>query len=313
MQATRELAKPARSHTSRQAIREEIQFFIFLAPWLVGFVVFTAFPLLFSIYISLNDYSLLTPPQFVGLKNYQTLFTDPLFAQSLQNTLVYAAATLALGTILSFLLALLLNQPLRAIPLFRTIFYLPSVTAGIATAILWAWIFNPQFGLLNVALSFVGIKGPEWLVSPQWAMPAIILMSLWGVGGSMIIYLAGLQSIPEQLYEAASIDGANAWAKFWNVTVPMMSPVIFFNMVVGIIGTFQVFTNIMIMTNGGPANATLVYVLYLYRNAFEYFKMGYASSLAWVLFLIIMIVTIFQFWLARHWVYYEGELTRGGR
>ena len=313
MQATRELAKPARSRISKQALSEEIQFFIFLAPWLIGFLVFTAFPLLFSIYISLNDYSLLTPPQFTGLKNYQMLFTDPLFAQSLQNTLVYAAATLVLGTILSFLLALLLNQPLRAIPLFRTIFYLPSVTAGIATAILWAWIFNPQFGLLNVALSFIGIKGPEWLVSPQWAMPAIIIMSLWGVGGSMIIYLAGLQSIPDQLYEAAAIDGANAWAKFWNVTVPMMSPVIFFNVVVGIIGTFQVFTNIMIMTNGGPANATLVYVLYLYRNAFEYFKMGYASALAWVLFLIIMIVTIFQFWLARHWVYYEGELTRGGR
>jgi multiple sugar transport system permease protein len=192
--------------------------------------------------------------------------------------------------------------------LFRTIFYLPSVCSGVAVAILWTTIFNPDFGLINSALHAVGITGPQWLVDPSWAMPAMIVMSLWGVGGSMVIYLAGLQGIPVHLYEAAGLDGAGPVRKFWHVTVPMMSPIIFFNLIVGIIGSFQAFVQMYVMTNGGPANATLVYLLYLYRTAFEDFDMGYASALAWVLFLILLAITLGQLVLARRWVYYEGGL-----
>jgi multiple sugar transport system permease protein len=202
---------------------------------------------------------------------------------------------------------------LRGQTWFRTIFYLPSVVSGIAVALLWSWLLNADFGLFNFLLSLVGITGPKWLFSTTWAMPSIIIMSLWGVGGNMVVFLAGLQGIPEHLYEAAELDGAGEWGKFWNVTIPMISPVIFFNMIVTIIGAFQIFDQVYIMTNGkgGPANATLVYVLYLYRNGFEYFKMGYASALAVVLFLIILAITVVQFAVARRWVYYEGGDARG--
>jgi multiple sugar transport system permease protein len=192
--------------------------------------------------------------------------------------------------------------------LFRTIFYLPSVVSGIAVAILWIMILHQDFGLINSVLAWFGIKGPGWLVQPQWAMPALIMMSLWGAGGSMVIFLAGLQSVPIHLYEASEIDGAGAWAKFWNVTVPMMSPVIFYNLIVGFIASLQGFVLVLIMTNGGPANATLMYGLYIYRNAFQFFQMGYASALAWILLMVIMLITVLQFVAARFWVYYEGDL-----
>jgi multiple sugar transport system permease protein len=191
---------------------------------------------------------------------------------------------------------------------FRAIFYLPSVVSGIAVAILWIMILHQDFGLINTVLNWFGIKGPGWLVQPQWAMPSLILMSLWGAGGSMVIYLAGLQSVPTHLYEAAAIDGAGAWQKFWTVTIPMMSPVIFYNLIVGFIASIQGFVLVLIMTNGGPANATLVYGLYLYRLAFQFFEMGYASALAWVLLMVIMLITATQFYFARYWVYYEGDL-----
>jgi multiple sugar transport system permease protein len=193
---------------------------------------------------------------------------------------------------------------------FRTVFYLPSVVSGIAVAILWIMILHQDFGLINSALSVLGIKGPGWLVQPQWAKPALILMSLWGAGGSMVIYLAGLQSVPAHLYEASEIDGAGPWQKFWNVTIPMMSPVIFYNLIVGFIASLQGFVLVYIMTNGGPANATLMYGLYIYRNAFQFFKMGYASALAWVLLIVIIVITVLQFRLARYWVFYEGDLKR---
>lgn len=295
----------------RAALREEVEFFLFAGPWVLGFIVFNAGPILATIAISFTRWSMVKAPVWVGLANYVTMFTnDPLFFRALLNTIYYTGVSVPLGMLLALLLALLLNQRVHGIYVFRTIFYLPSVVSGVAVAILWSWLFHPQFGLINYFLSFIGIKGPEWLYSLTWSMPAMIVMSLWSIGGSMLIYLAGLQGIPEHLYEAASIDGATAWTKFRHVTVPLVSPVIFFNLILSMIGSFQVFTNIYVMTQGGPANSTLVYVLYLYEKAFQDFNMGYASALAWILFLIIMSFTAIQFVLAPRWVYYEGEQRR---
>jgi multiple sugar transport system permease protein len=297
-----------RQGIGKMALREERAFWLFISPWLIGFLAFTGGPILASLGISFTEYSILSPPRFLGLENYRQLVEDDLFYKSVINTVYFVGVGVPLGLLLAFMMAIALNQKLRGQTWFRTIFYLPSVVSGIAVALLWGWLLNSDYGLINYMLSLVGIQGPQWLFSTTWVMPALILMSLWGVGGSMVVFLAGLQGIPEHLYEAAEIDGAGQWAKFWNVTIPMMSPVIFFNLVVTIIGAFQIFDQVYIMTNGrgGPANASLVYVLYLYRNGFEYFKMGYASALASVLFLIILGITIFQFAVARRWVYYEG-------
>jgi len=253
---------------------------------------------------------MMTPPNWTGLQNYQRLIADPLFYTAMWNSLYFGVGSVGLGLIVSFLLALLLNQKVLGISVFRTIFYLPSVVSGIAVAILWIMILHQDFGLINTVLSWFGIKGPGWLVQPQWAKPALILMSLWGAGGSMVIYLAGLQSVPQHLYEAASIDGAGPWMKFWHVTVPMMSPVIFYNLIVGFIASLQGFVLVLIMTNGGPANATLMFGLYIYRVAFQFFQMGYASALAWILLVVIMAITALQFLGAKYWVFYEGEAAR---
>jgi multiple sugar transport system permease protein len=235
---------------------------------------------------------------------------DRLFWIVLKNTFYYGFASVFLGTLCALLVAILMNQKVPGIAVFRTLYYLPSVTSGVAIAIMWLWLFNPQVGLINYLLSLVGIKGPGWLASQQWAMPALILMSLWGIGGNMIILLAGLQGIPDHLYEAARIDGANKWHEFRHVTLPMLSPVLFYVIVISIIASFQIFDNVYVMTRGGPGTATLVYVMYLYQNAFEYQKMGYASAMAWVLFLIILGLTWAQFRGSRYWVYYEFEEER---
>ena len=309
--ALRRFKDEKKKATSKASRHEELQFYLFISPWLLGFIFFTGGPIIASMMLSFTDWSMLNRPDFIGLANYTSMLTgDPYFRRSLVNTIYYTGVGIPLGMTLAFLVALLLNQQLRGITLFRTFFYLPSLVTGVAVAVLWSWLLNPQFGLINHALSLFGIEGPEWLFNTKTAMPAMIVMSLWGIGATMLIYLAGLQGIPEHLYEAAEIDGANALQKFWAVTIPLMTPVIFFNMIVGVIASFQVFTQFYVMTNGGPANATLVYVLYLYRNAFEYFKMGYASALAWVLFFIILVLTAAQFGLARRWVYYEGETRR---
>ena len=310
--ALKQVRKENRQTKNRKISRsEEFQFYLFISPWLLGFIFFTGGPIIISMALSFTDWSVLKAPEFVGLSNYTTMLgTDMFFRKALVNTIYYTVVGMALGMILAFLVAVLLNQKLRGITLFRTFFYLPSLVTGVAVAVLWSWLLNPQFGLINHALSLFGIEGPEWLFNTKTAMPAMIIMSLWGIGGTMLIYLAGLQGIPEHLYEAAEIDGANTLQKFRSVTIPLMTPVIFFNMIVGVIASFQVFTQFYVMTNGGPANATLVYVLYLYRNAFEYFKMGYASALAWVLFFIILLLTVFQFGLANRWVYYEGGTRR---
>lgn len=309
MQATGTLSTVrSKRGIGKMARQEEIAFWLFILPWLIGFIAFSGGPILASVGISLSEYSILTPPKFIGIGNYTQLFNDDLFYKAVLNTVYYVGVSVPLGVMLAFLMAIALNQKLSGQTWFRTIFYLPSVVSGIAVALLWGWLLNSDFGLFNFLLSKIGIVGPKWLFSTTWAMPSIIMMSLWGVGGSMVVFLAGLQGIPEHLYEAAELDGAGEWGKFWNVTVPMISPVIFFNMIVTIIGAFQIFDQVYIMTNGkgGPANATLVYVLYLYRNGFEYFKMGYASALAVVLFIIILGITAFQFAVARRWVYYEG-------
>jgi multiple sugar transport system permease protein len=295
---------------SQRARHEEREFYLFISPWIIGLILFDFGPIVASLLVGFTDWSLLERPKFAGINNYLTMIKDPLFFKALVNSLYFGLGTVGLGLILSFSLALLLNQKVRGIAYFRTIFYLPSVVSGIAVAILWIMILHQDFGLINSGLALFGIKGPGWLVQPQWAMPAIIMMSLWAVGGSMVIYLAGLQSVPQHLYEAAEIDGATGWAKFWNVTIPMMSPVIFYNLIVGFIASLQGFVLVLIMTDGGPANATLMYGLYLYRNAFQFFKMGYASALAWVLLMVIIAITVAQFRLARYWVFYEGDLKR---
>jgi multiple sugar transport system permease protein len=238
---------------------------------------------------------------------------DPLFWAAIKVTLIYTAANIPLTIALGFSLAVLLNQNVRLIALWRTIFYLPAVVSGVSVALLWLWVFNPELGLANRFLGLFGIEPLGWYLSTQWALPMLIIMSLWNVGGGMVIYLAGLQGIPTELYEAAQIDGASAWRRFLAVTIPMMTPVLFFQVVIGIINSLQVFTNAYVITGGGPANATLVYVLYLYLNAFSYFKMGYAAALAWILFLMILALTGVIFWSSSRWVYYEAGERRGVR
>lgn len=287
--------------------KEEIEGYVFVSPFLIGFLIFTAGPFLLSIYFSLTKYDILSAPIFVGLQNYIDMFTtDRLFWTSLRVTTAYTLVSVPLQVVTGYLLALLLNQKVRGLAFFRTIFYLPSVVSGVAVAVLWLWVFNPELGMVNMVLRKLGIPGPGWFTDPDWALPAFIITSLWGVGGSMVIYLAGLQSIPTQLYEAAAIDGAGALRRFLHITIPMTTQVIFFNLIMNIIGSFQVFTGAYTITQGGPANATLFYVLYLYRNGWSYFKMGYASALAWVLTIIILTVTILTFRTSQNWVYYEA-------
>jgi multiple sugar transport system permease protein len=274
-------------------------------PFILGFLLWFLIPAATSLWLIFQDWNMIKPAEFVGLGNFGKLFSDKLFWQALKVTAVYTVISVPLGMVLAFTLAMLMNTKVQGITVFRTIYYLPSIVPAVANAVLWAWILNSEFGLLNVLLRAVGLPKVRWLQEPEWAMPALILMSLWGLGGSMVTYLAGLQGIPQVFYEAAEIDGAGPWRKLWNVTVPLMSPVIFFSLVMGIIGTFQVFTAGFLITNGGPQNATLFYVLYLYRNAFQYLEMGYAATLAWVLFLIIMGLTALIFRGIGGRVYYE--------
>jgi len=290
---------------SKPAGRRNVTGYIFIAPFILGFLLWFLIPALTSLWMTFQDWNMINPPEFAALDNFKSISSDRLFWQALKVTTVYTAISVPLSMVLAFLLALLMNAKVRGIAAFRTIYYLPSIVPAVANAVLWAWILNSEFGLLNALLHAIGLPKVLWLQQPAWALPALILMSLWGLGGSMVIYLAGLQGIPNEFYEAAEIDGAGAWAKLWHVTIPLMSPVIFFNLVMGIIGTFQIFTAGYLITNGGPQNATLFYVLYLWRNAFQYLDMGYAAALAWVLFFIIMGLTAFVFKGVGSRVYYE--------
>lgn len=291
--------------------RDTLAGYLFVSPWLFQFVVLISSAMIFSFGISLTKTDLLTGYQWVGFKNYADLFQDDFFWKSLSVTAYYAFLVVPLGVALALAIALLLNQKVALLSFWRLVYYLPSVVSGVAVAILWGWVLNPRFGLLNQGLMAIGIADPpRWLFSEGWAVPGFIMMGLWGAGGAMLLYLAGLQGIPTPLYEAADIDGANKWSKFWNITLPMLTPTIFFNMLMSIIGSFQVFTQAYIMTAGGPNNATLTMVLYLYRKGFQHLRFGYASALAWVLFFIILVFTMVVVRSSDTWVYYEGALKK---
>lgn len=279
--------------------------YVFISPFILGFLFWFLAPASTAVWLTFTDWNMISPPKLIGLGNIRALFRDKLFLQALKVTTNYTIISVPLGLVMSFMLALLMNTKVRGISFFRTVYYLPSIVPAVANAVLWVWILNTEFGLLNVLLRLIGLPKIRWLQEPQWAMPALILMSLWGLGGSMVIYLAGLQGIPDSYYEAAEIDGAGRWAKLVHVTIPLMSPVIFFNLVMGVIGSFQVFTAGYLVTDGGPQNATLFYVLYLYRNGFQYLNMGYAATLAWVLFFIILALTLLIFKYIGSAVYYE--------
>ncbi len=287
---------------------EQRDAYLYLLPWMIGFVLFTAGPMLGSLYISFTRWEIVTPSVWVGLDQYRRLFADDRFYLSLWNTAYYVFLGVPLHLMLALLAALAMNLNLKGIRIYRTLYYVPSLTPAVANSILWLWIFHPQWGLANAFLQWIGFEGLYWLQDPRIAKPAFIIMSFWTIGGQMVILLAGLKGIPQQLYEAASIDGANTWQRFWNVTLPMLTPALFFNFIIAIIGAFQVFTQAYIMTEGGPNYATLFYLLYLYRMAFENFRMGYASAMAWVLFVIILFFTLIQFRLSDRWVFYEGDL-----
>ncbi|RIK55885.1 MAG: ABC transporter permease [Chloroflexi bacterium] len=281
--------------------------YLFIMPFILGFLFWFLTPALIAVWLTFTDWNLIRPARYIGLDNILRLGTDKLFWQSLKVTTLYTLASVPLGLVLAFLLALLINTKVKGIAFFRTIYYLPSIVPAVASAVLWAWIFNTEFGLLNAVLRVFGIPRIAWLQDPTFALWALIIMSLWGLGGAMIIYLAGLQGIPDVFYEAAEIDGAGRWSQLWNITIPLLSPVIFFNLIMSIIGTFQVFTAGFLLTNGGPQNATLFYVLYLYRNGFQYLDMGYSAALAWVLFLIILMLTALIFRYVGGMVHYEDN------
>lgn len=292
---------------SRKAFRRNIDGWLFASPWIIGFILWTLGPMLASLYMAFTEWDLVSPPKWVGLANVEAMFSDALVAQALKVTTIYAITSVPLHLIFGMFLALLLNARIKGLRFYRTAFYLPSVLSGVAVALLWRWLFSGEFGLFNLLLSYVGIQGPSWLGDPAWALPSLVLMSLWAVGAGAIIYLAGLQGIPTDLYEAAEVDGARGWERFWAITIPMMTPVLFFQLVTGLIAALQIFTQAFIMTDGGPNNATLFLLLYLYRNAFQYFRMGYASALAWVLFAYILVLTLILFRSSNLWVFYEGE------
>ncbi len=291
----------------RASVRRTLIGYVFVAPFILGVLFWVVAPASTAAWLAFQQWDMIKPSRFVGFDNFVMLFEDKLFLQSLKVTAVYTLVSVPLGMIAGFSIALLMNAKVRGIEFFRTIYYIPSIVPAVANAVLWAWILNSEFGLLNAALRAVGLPKILWLQRPEWALPALILMSLWGVGGAMVIYLAGLQGIPDVYYEAADIDGAGPLRKLWTITIPLMSPVIFFNLIMGIIGTFQIFTAGYLITSGGPQNATLFYVLYMYRNLFEYRKMGYASVLAWVLFFILAGLTALIFRGERSRVYYEAS------
>jgi multiple sugar transport system permease protein len=301
---------PQPSRRNRQRRREAIEGYLFVAPAVIGFLLFTFFPMIASFALSFTEYNLLSSPEWIGFDNYVAMAKDEFFWRSLRITATYAVVGLPLGLLLGLLVALLLNQQVPGISIWRSLYVLPSVLSGAAVVVLWRWLLNPEFGLLTVMLGYLGIKGPDWLGSTAWALPSLILISLWGFGGSMLVYLAGLQGIPQELYEAVEVDGGSAWDKFRTVTIPMLSPVILFNLVIGLIAAFQFFTEPFGLTEGGPENSTLVYMLYLYRNAYLYLDMGYASAMAWVLFLLVLLLTLLVFRSTPMWVHYESERGR---
>lgn len=290
------------------ARREAMEGYASLIPWVIGFAAFTALPIIYSIIASLTQWTGTTPPKFIGLDNYVRMFTrDPLFYDSLRATLGFVVLSLPLKLVLGLGLALLLNLKIPGMNFYRTVFYIPAVISGVAVSLMWIWLLQPDTGLVNTLLGYIGIQGPKWFWDRHWALPSVALMSVWRVGGAAIIYLAGLQNIPVHLYEAASIDGASAWRRFWRITIPLLTPTIFFQLIIELIDSFKVFTEAFVITNGGPLHATYFYLLYFYDEAFRNANRGYASALALVLTLIILVTTAFVNYTSKRWVYYETD------
>ena len=291
--------------------RQALYFYLFISPWIVGFLVFEFYPILMSLYYSFLNYNITSAPVFVGFKNYLTAFGNGqdgfIFRKSIQVTLYYTLVSVPVGLILSLVFAMLLNLKVPGKGIFRTLMYLPSMVSGVSMSLLWLWIFNPQSGMMNYILSLFGIEGPMWLSSEKWAVPAIIIMSFWGTGEGMVLFLAALQGVPKDLEEAAVLDGASGPQRFWNITVPMISPIILFQLIINMINSFQIFTQAYVMTqSGGPHYATTFYVYNIYLNAFKYFKLGYASALSWMLLVFIMVLTLIIMKFSDRYVYYEG-------
>lgn len=295
------------------AFQEAVAGYLFILPWLIGLLLFTLGPILASLVLSFTHWDIVNSPEWAGLYNYERILTaDKDFRKALQVTLTYAVFTIPLGIAAGLLLSMLLNARQRGMNLFRTLFYLPSILPAVAVTLLWVWMFNSEFGIINWLLELFGIEGPHWFQSPRWVLPALAIMSLWGVGGGAVIYLAGLQNISPHLYEAAEIDGAGGWRKFWSITLPLLSPTIFFQLVMSLIGTLQSFVTTYVAFGGlaapgGPQQAALFYMLYLYLKAFREFKMGYASALAWILSVLILLLTVVVFKTSKRWVFYEAE------
>ncbi len=288
--------------------REAWEGYVSISPWVIGFLLFTLGPILASVYFSFTEWTVTRPAEWVGLKNYIRMFTDdPLFWQALKVTGNFVLLSVPLKLVCGVGLSLLLNLKIRGMNLFRTIFYIPAVISGVAVSLMWIWLLQPDTGVINTLLESVGITGPRWFWDPDWALASVALMSVWSVGGSAIIYLAGLQNIPPSLYEAAEIDGAGAWHRFWRITIPLLTPTLFFQLVVEMIESFKVFTQAFVITKGGPLKATYFFLYYFYEEAFQNFNMGYASGLALVLMAIIMIATIILNYTSKHWVYYAAE------
>jgi multiple sugar transport system permease protein len=286
--------------------RRTITGYIFISPFILGFLFWFLAPALVAVYLTFQKWNLISPPQYVGMENIQHLFGDPLLPLSLKATFIYTLFVVPAGMVLSFFLASLINTQMRGIAIFRTIYYLPTIVPAVANAILWAWMFNTEFGLINVFLRSMGMSKVAWLQDTNLAIFAYVIVGLWGVGGSMIIFLAGLQSIPEIYYEASEIDGAGRFQKLRHITLPLMSPIIFFNFLIGFINSFQVFTIGYLLTNGGPQNSTLFLVLYIYRTAFRNQNMGYAATLSWLLFFILMGLSFVVFKYLGNRVHYEN-------
>lgn len=291
--------------------KESIYGYLFVLPWIIGFLAFTAGPLVFSFMASFTNYNITSRMDFIGVENYQGLFTaDNLFWTSLWNTLYFVAFSVPLTTIGAILLSALLNQDIPGIRFFRTLYYLPAVLSGVGVYLLWMQLLDPGTGMVNLILGWFNIDGPNWLFDPEWTKPSLILMKMWSVGGSMLLYLASMQGVSKSLYEAAEIDGANTWKQFRHITLPMITPVIFFDVVTSLIGGFQIFQEAYVMSSngeGGPANSLLFYNLYMWRQAFENFNMGYAMAMSWILFVIVFVLTLINLKLAPRWVHYEGE------
>ena len=305
-----------RAFYQRLGFSEAVRGYLFISPAVLGFLIFQLGPVLFSLYLSFHKYDIVSAPKFTGLANFTKLLTDDsLYVQSVKVTVKYSLMAIPLSLIVAYGIALLLNQGVMGIGVYRTLWYLPSLVPSVASAALWGWLLNKEFGPINYPLKLLGLPAPGWLVDPDWVVPSLVLIHLWGLGNTVLVFLAGLQGVPQHLYEAAEVDGATWWHKFWNVTIPMTSSIIFFNLIMGIISSFQVFSVVYILFRpgatsagtAGPENSALFYVLYLYRNAFTYFKNGYACAMAWILFLAIVALTFIAFRTQRAWVYYEAE------